>query len=740
MIKRIILNDFLSYEKVTIDLEPGVNSITGKSGAGKTNIVTAIGWAMFGYNSFNNTNELVRIGANVGTVEIVLESGDVTATINKSTGGTWTFNNGDGIFRGATDVMPRIAEFLDLKPETSLTTLWQHFVSLQQLKMLRGFDDTTSDRKRIFQQILGVHEYDKAWKQLSDTIRLIQSGLGSLDIEYNVQLARAEGVEDLKKRISDIEAHIGSIGLLEEPDKSLYNQAKLDRDKWQRNLIELEKLKANHASLGEKILSIKESIATTPQPRYDFLESLGAEVDELTSTMSSVNPAIKTKLEMEHKWLAELEREKPPSNVVETHQRLHDEWEALDSESSKLDSAHAKIVGGLRAIVESIASRVIALNSGDGECPTCGEEMCEARRVSLVSESKRLLVSANEKLSHFTNGNDEGSKRNKELSIKLNAASEKCKSSDLDVMRLKKWEDKSGDELIGERKLAILELEGFLATQERIDIDSINGRLSEARGKIAHIEHENKLSENLPKLESDLKLAERERESAFGIMTGIDTSFDKDRFDRIESEWIRKDGEFKVGKASLDNAMNRLAEYTSGFDAKQAAHDSAKKLSDRISNGNAKLERLDKIRAAIKGAAPFVSAAMVAEISSVANRMFSGALDGHCDASLTWNPDYSLSVVKDGNEMGWRVSGGERTFAALTVRLAMLNVVGGLGLLVADEVTMGTMDKELQEAVPWLILDTSDLCQVIVIDHGGLFNDIAATEINVVYENGRSIV
>jgi len=70
MITSIELGDFLSHEKTTIDLEDGVTIFVGKNGAGKSSIIDAITFSLFGKHTRKSNKGLIRRGNNQGFAKI----------------------------------------------------------------------------------------------------------------------------------------------------------------------------------------------------------------------------------------------------------------------------------------------------------------------------------------------------------------------------------------------------------------------------------------------------------------------------------------------------------------------------------------------------------------------------------------------------------------------------------------------------------------------------------------------
>src|SRR5260370_5222100 len=75
LITRIELENIKSYCHITVDFRRGTTAINGPNGAGKTTIVEAIGFALFDYLSYNQS-QFVREGEKYGRVVVHLIGSD----------------------------------------------------------------------------------------------------------------------------------------------------------------------------------------------------------------------------------------------------------------------------------------------------------------------------------------------------------------------------------------------------------------------------------------------------------------------------------------------------------------------------------------------------------------------------------------------------------------------------------------------------------------------------------------
>ncbi|MEV0728633.1 DNA replication/repair protein RecF [Polymorphospora sp. NPDC050346] len=75
-VRRLELVDFRSYERVVVDLEPGVSVLVGPNGVGKTNLVEALGYvATLGSHRVATDAPLVRMGAGAAVIRCEIVHG-----------------------------------------------------------------------------------------------------------------------------------------------------------------------------------------------------------------------------------------------------------------------------------------------------------------------------------------------------------------------------------------------------------------------------------------------------------------------------------------------------------------------------------------------------------------------------------------------------------------------------------------------------------------------------------------
>lgn len=72
MIRRVRLEYWRSYESLDLELKPGTTFVVAPNGVGKTSLMLALAWAIFGDHSATDAKSCIRVGADEARVEVEL--------------------------------------------------------------------------------------------------------------------------------------------------------------------------------------------------------------------------------------------------------------------------------------------------------------------------------------------------------------------------------------------------------------------------------------------------------------------------------------------------------------------------------------------------------------------------------------------------------------------------------------------------------------------------------------------
>jgi DNA repair exonuclease SbcCD ATPase subunit len=84
VITRVLLRNWRGYEKLALDVGPGLTFVIADNGVGKTSLVNGVAWAIFGDASGIDGDAAIRAGTDRTTAEVDLRVGDTTFTVTRT--------------------------------------------------------------------------------------------------------------------------------------------------------------------------------------------------------------------------------------------------------------------------------------------------------------------------------------------------------------------------------------------------------------------------------------------------------------------------------------------------------------------------------------------------------------------------------------------------------------------------------------------------------------------------------
>lgn len=213
--------------------------------------------------------------------------------------------------------------------------------------------------------------------------------------------------------------------------------------------------------------------------------------------------------------------------------------------------------------------------------------------------------------------------------------------------------------------------------------------------------------------------------------------FDQDELTKIDSEIRRLESELSALQRTMEHQRQTIAQLE-----QQIATAEALKL--QLEAAQKEYQTLDDLhtmtthfRGLIKEAAPHVLKAMLADISSEANRIFSEIM-GDRSAQLSWQNDYEITLRRQTvNRTFAQLSGGEQMSAALAVRLALLKKLSNLNIAFFDEPTQN-MDELRRMNLAEQIRRVRGFEQLIVISHDDTFEQGLDSIVRLRKEQGET--
>ena len=437
LLKSLKLNNIRSYLEEEINFPQGSVLLSGDIGAGKSTILLAIEFALFGIlRSELSGNSLLRNGKNLGEVELSLdvEGRNVTIkrTLKRAKEGVKQ-ESGQLIIDGAAmDLTPQElkAKILELLgyPEDLLTSakslIFRYTVYTPQEEMKKIIFEDEKERLNTLRRVFGIDKYKRiienseiAAKKLSEETRIFSEKITDLPEKLKKKEEMADQIKSFsearnnlaaefeksnailaekKRKITELEKSISKYNEL----KSEFNvfKAKLSEKESseKRILSETEKLKNEISEDGEKIRQAPEvftenfeQFLAEEEKKYlaklDERASIGAKKSEVEKRAKE----LKEELEVFEKTLAEIkERRLKASNLQQTvssKEMFDSKMESLKNSMGELKESIAT-KEALKRSANDLKSQIIHME----KCPVCSQPIFLGQKKIIEKEQEKM--------------------------------------------------------------------------------------------------------------------------------------------------------------------------------------------------------------------------------------------------------------------------------------------------------------------------------------------------------------
>jgi len=691
-IRSLSMQLFRQHAQGTVYFPDGLVGVIGANGSGKTTILEAIGFALFGSKALRGRVEDVRtrtapIKSGRGKrdhetrVQLSVEHDGAIFRIERSLTDAALFVGGEPqpVASGNREVSARISSIVGMSHEEFVATYCTEQKGLEFLSGKKG----ATEREKFIIRMMG---YDRL-EHVQDLLRSDRRDKRSMLQGFESSLGTRE---ELEKRV--------------EAEREQYNRA---RTKHAEAVQALQTLEGDFQRLHERMRVLEDLRARYIKER-DIIQSLQVRFDERSKRLRGVvdvcglldqeltralKPLIGSRDLME--VLSETKRE-----IVIQRDRV----EELRAAAQKAQIVWKEELSGLQAErgalerqSEQIAGKLAKLGSLDAsaECPTCSQPLGESfEQVSahLTSEHGKLM----ERISQIRLAERERGKEPETFRDLDRRYRESLQA--LERLQVRLQELQNCEQL--QRKL--LDAKG----EERavqVDIQGVNETLERATARI-----------------TELKFNEEEYVGEKGGHDAAQRLLEVARLQRV-----RLEGEIQTHEALLARSKDELS-----------------KFDDRVV-GLEKLRRearvFDECDRIVTDFRKFVNSSIRPRLAELASEYLTDLTDGRYSA-VELEEDFTPTVIEDG-EAKRVISGGEEDILNLCMRISLSHMLAeragqNFSLLMLDEV-FGSLDEGRRGNVLALLEKLRRRFeQIIIITHLDDIKDGVQHLIQVSYDEG----
>jgi len=492
LLRSLSMKNIRSYndgEETHIDIPDGVVLFEGDIGSGKSTILYALEFALFGFSDMKGAY-LLSEGRKEGKVSLTFESGGRVYKVERglktrgdevAQGECHITSEGERERLSPSDLKERIISILGFNEPThpraeSLVYRYAVFTPQEQMKEILTRNE--DERLHVIRRVLGAQSYQIAAENSEIVVRKIK------EIRYGLKKAS----EDLQEKKSEIEERYKKIAELEseiprlrEAEMASSKLVKALESEWKEALAERESLARSEARvplLRQEMDRTKTQVQDEERRLHDLESRLGEEIEPKIKAFQSMKP-VETVRDLE----ADSDRAK---------ERLGSLKESMQSLEAELTKTRDLITRGV--------------------CPLCGQRIpgdlslrgvhAEEERAKVeekISEEEAQLASLTERL--------EASRRFEEAKKEFEIAEKERARASSEITLLRKRVSESNAHLAQlasdlERSEAQAE-ELTLVSEKTADLES---RLKGAR------QQEKRASQDLTRATTELKGTTRELE------------------------------------------------------------------------------------------------------------------------------------------------------------------------------------------------------------------------------------
>lgn len=521
MIRGLKLENWKSHLESELDFDKGTNVLVGVMGSGKSSVLSAISFALFGTFPAHRSREvklddvIMRRPQKKEEAKVELEfeiDGDVFTVMRKVERGKGTTEasirkGGELLDTGAS----RTTELVEKQLKVDYN-LFSRAVYSEQDGLDNFLEIRRGERMKKIDDLLQIDRFEKCRSNVTTLVNRLTDRISSKKktIEEMEEQENFDRIEEIEDEIKNMEDDLEELKKRLEEIKEEHDETKKEIQSLRKGIKEIEKFENKKSNLEGIISNLKE------------------DVESLKDKTEHSKDRVQEKLENKKERLEKLEGDREEIK------------ESLEELKSKQKEKKIKI--------SDLQQRIQKIKGVEGKCPVCDRDLDEEHREELIDERRKKI---------------------NKLAEDKEAVEEKIENKEGEKEELKKRIEKLKDE---ER-----ELEKSLDSAEELEKkkDKLEGKKEELKGIKKGLEEKreefdrermenkqemlNKLSGNKKETEEKIRNKKRrleERKEEKGRLEERKERFEKYKDEIEQSERLKED--LKKFRGALKSTQEQL--------------------------------------------------------------------------------------------------------------------------------------------------------------------------------------
>ena len=779
ILNSLVLENIRSYSHEEVEFPRGITLFEGDIGSGKSTILMAIEFALFGLGSQKGESLLAK-KADDGYAILEFTVDDQKYEIKRalkrrSTGvnqdpkNSYIKTNDEKEPLSPSELKQRILQILKFNEPgnpNSVSRIFRYAVYTPQEEMKKVLGDTKT-RLDTIRRAFGIEDYAIAAanardiassiklqmvrfeERFSDTDQLeeenkasknlvveINAKISQLDKErkdleaknilvdkrskqlqkQNLEKVKLEGIKDkLEEKIEDDESSVGSTN-------SDIDDVKEEVDELKEKLTELSKIKKPTA---KTVAEIKKEIEKFQKINDELVksEAIASELSSIMSKLSKVSGKNKKEVQKET-----ASKEKTLENTLKIFEETEKEVESLKKQKTKYETN-----------IENLKEDIGKFAELGAKCPVCEQKITVKHLKDLESEQKTKLAKLNAELKKIVDSFFETKKHHTKLSKEIDKLESKISENQQMIPQIEEFEEKSAKFAQIEAKIKELQTQNKIPkekfeyeTNEPVEyLSALKDALVEYENSLAMIVETEKSQErnqkSISKYQTDLKSLEINITKNKKEIQSIEKQVKL--FADIDDEIRSTEQEFKANNEKI-NQVSALS-----ASSKQNLENEQEKISINIEK-IAESQKWKIEHAKFLEYFDWLTVFFIPTISQIEKQVLLSILQSFNETYHRWysilvedptkessiDEDFTPIVRQDGfdQEIGY-LSGGEKTSIALAYRLTLNSLMRKeteslkSNLLILDEPTDGFSKNQLGKIRE--VLDELKSQQIVLVSH-----------------------
>lgn len=751
MITEIELRNWKAHENTSLSFKKGVNVLVGIMGAGKSSVMDAISFGLFGtFPALKQrrikTEQLIKNRpkrADGAEVRLSFVSGDDIYTVTRrvsASGGATAILEKNGVYLQTQPIRvnEEVSSILKIDYDTFARAVYSEQNGLDYFLNI-----TKSERKRQIDNMLGLDHFARAEENCTSLINSVRA-LVSDEEEMLARIDKSKIEKELSDKAAERDAIIASQKSIEKEIVEIKNRVAVIESA----LKDLRKLLERKESFSTKLIAAKsrmqvlESEISGIQKERTSLhvedaEGMVRKSETLLKRMKSED------LELS-KNAADLQKKKASiSAAIDEYVKKSAERDALLKKAMEVDEKkiNAGIEQATKKLEAAIAVReaasgkiteikdaIAALQKHIASCPVCERTIDEGLRKSLLDKRSAELSDLEKMLKNASLEEAPARQEIKELESKKAALK----------LTLERLKDFSGID----EHASLLKKDGEAVSVELAGLDEKRRMLSKDMEKAqAELDANRAVLEDAKRLAryyAEFESCRREIALLESEISGIDV--DPKKMDAMAAELAEGSGKLAGLESTLSSNKKHIATLEFAVDSLSKQLAEINTIERRVSDRRVLLSDLGAFKSALAETSSELRMRLIRSINSLMSSIWSEIYPYNDYGRLSLSAsadDYTLEVEVDGDGGKEMVgvdsvaSGGERSTACLALRVALsMTVVPNLKWLILDEPTHNLDSYGVSSLIETLGGELPKVVdQVFIITHDESMKQIASAKV-----------